>query len=87
MLVADKEVSKMFVEDDVVVIVIEHPVGSTEYVYGRPGVVINVTVDDGDTFYDVKDITGSEYAYDESELRDADWEEIREAFVDVVKCM
>ena len=76
-----------FFEDDVVVIVTEHPVGATEYVYGRPGVVINVTEDDGDIFYDVRDITGSEYAYDGSELRDADWEDIRDAFVDLVKCM
>ena len=80
-------VSEMYIRGDVVVITCEHPEGATEYVYGRPGVVINVTEDDGDIFYDVKDITGSEYAYDESELRDADWEEIKDAFVELVKCM
>lgn len=79
----------MFYEDDVVVIICEHPVGVTEEVYGRLGVVVAVTEDedDGETYYDVKDVSGSEYAYDESELRDADWEEIADAFVDLVKCM
>ena len=85
MLVADKEVREMFLEDDVVVITCEHPVGASERVYGRVGVVMVTTIDDGKRFYDVKDITGSEYAYDDSELRDADWEEIAEAFITLVK--
>lgn len=75
----------MFCEDDVVVITCEHPVGASERVYGRVGVVMVTTIDDGELFYDVKDITGSEYAYDDSELRDADWEEVRDAFVELVK--
>ena len=77
----------MFFEDDIVVITCDHPVGATEEVYGRIGVVVAVTEDEGEIYYDVKDVTGSEYAYDGSELRDADWEEIRGAFADLVKCM
>lgn len=75
----------MFCVDDVVVITCEHPVGASERVYGRVGVVMVTTIDDGELYYDVKDVTGSEYAYDDSELRDADWEEITEAFITLVK--
>ena len=75
----------MFCVDDVVVITCEYPVGASERVYGRVGVVMVTTIDDGELYYDVKDVTGSEYAYDDSELRDADWEEVRDAFVELVK--
>lgn len=75
----------MFCVDDVVVITCEHPAGVSERVFGRIGVVMEVTVDNGEPYYDVKDVTGSEYAYDDSELRDANYEEFADAFIVLVK--
>lgn len=75
----------MFYVNDVVVIICEHPVGAIERVFGRIGIVTAKTIDNGELYYDVKDVTGSEYAYDDYELRDADWKEVREAFVELVK--
>lgn len=75
----------MFFENDIVVIICEHPAGASERVFGRIGVVMEVTVDDGEPYYDVKDVTGSEYAYDDSEFRFADSKEIAEVFRNLVK--
>ena len=75
----------MLCEDDVVVITCEHPEGASERVFGRVGVIVSVEIDEGDLFYEVKDMTGSEYTYDDSELRNAAWQEISDAFVQMVK--
>lgn len=77
----------MNIRGDVVVITCEHPVGASERVFGRLGVIINVIEDDGETFYDVKDTTGASFAYDKTELRDAEYDEIVYAFVDMVKAI
>lgn len=77
----------MNIRGDVVVITCEHPEGATEKVFGRLGVIINVIEDDGEAFYDVKDITGASFAYDKTELRNAEYDEIVYAFVEMVKAM
>ena len=87
MLVVDKEVKEMeFFEDDVVVITCEHPLGADNTnVFGRIGVVIDIDKSDGEIYYDVKDTHGDDFLYAASELRDADYEEIAEAFITLVK--
>ena len=76
----------MFWEDDVVIITCEHPVGANNTkVFGRIGVVTDIDESDGEIYYNVKDTHGDDFLYIESELRDADLEEIENAFVEVVK--
>ena len=75
----------MFFKDSVVVITAERPVAASENVLGRLGVVIETTEDGGEMFYDVMDVTGSEYAYDETELRAANDDEIKLALINILK--
>lgn len=75
----------MFFENNIVVIICEHPAGISKRVFGRIGVVTYIDESDGEIYYNVKDTHGDDFLYIESELRDADWEEIRDAFVELVK--
>lgn len=77
----------MFFENDIVVIICGRLVGVSERVFGRIGVVVKTLKDedDGERYYHVKDVTGSEFSYYENELRFADFEEIAETFITLVK--
>lgn len=85
MLVADKEVSEMFFRNDLVVIICEHPEGATEEVFGRLGVVMDIVEDEGVLYYEVKDVTGSEYTYEARELRNAEIYEVQYALTELIK--
>ena len=75
----------MFTRNDVVVITTETPKGASEKVFGRLGVITDIWEDDGTNYYTVKDIGHTEYVYLASELRYAEDDEVRYAFVEMVK--
>ena len=72
----------MFFKDDIVVITCKYPAGTTVNVCGRIGIITNI---DKDGYINVKDIRGDNYLYIASEMRDANIEEVCDAFIKLVK--
>lgn len=73
----------MFFKDDIVVITCKNPAGvDTKNVEGRIGIITSI---DKDGYINVKDTHGDDFLYIASELRDADIEEVCDAFIELVK--